>query len=52
MFYTIDSDKIFLPSGRALNNLPILLTFAADANIVVEILQEPCRYTLGGLSIV
>ena len=44
VFYTIDSDKVFLPSGRALDSLSILLSFAADTNIVMDILEEPCKY--------
>ena len=49
IFYTVESDKVFLPSGRALNDFNRLLNFAADANIVLDILQEPCKYVYVGM---
>ena len=49
IFYAIESDKVFLPSGRARDNLIRLLDFAADANIVLDILQEPCKYVYVGM---
>ena len=49
IFYTIESDKVFLPFDRAQNNLIWLLDFAADANIVLDILEEPCKYVYVGM---
>ena len=43
-FYEIDVDRVFLPSGRARDNFPLLLSFAADVNIIKDIIEEPCRY--------
>ena len=43
VFYEIGVDRVFLPTGRSLNNLAILTQFAADASIIRDVIEEPCR---------
>ena len=43
VFYEIDVDRVFLPNGRALNNLDLLTKYVADAKAIGYIIEEPCR---------
>ena len=43
VFYEVDVDRVFLPKGRALDSIYILIDFAADASAITDMLQEPCR---------
>ena len=44
VFYVVNEDRIFLPFGRAQNNIFALNRFAAQAEIIVEGVPQPCRY--------
>ena len=44
-FFTVGVDRVFLPHGRARNDIFQLISFAVDATIATNLLQPPCRYS-------
>ena len=46
-FYTPHVDNVYLPRGRARDDIRYLNNFAADASLVIDVLQEECRCRLG-----
>ena len=46
VFYKVNEDRIFIPFGRARNSIDALNLFAAQAEIIVEGVPQPCRYQI------
>ena len=44
VFYIIGIDKVFIPNGRARDDIDKINSFAEQAKVIVENIQEPCRY--------
>ena len=43
VLFTSGVDYVYLPNGRAFGSLGILNSFAADANVLINLIDEPCR---------
>ena len=43
VLFTSGVDYVYLPNGRAFGSLDILNSFAADANVLINLIDEPCR---------